>query len=269
MQKLKALEAAVEASPDSQVSLTDPDTRLMVTGDRLTGGVGYNVQTAVETEHHLIIAHEVTNQVVDRGQLPKMAVKAREALGFETIEAIADAGYYRGVDLLTCRDLGINALMPRTNTSGAKAEGRFSKEAFIYLPDSNAYRCPAGEMLTHRFDGKEVGLLMSVYWSSACQTCTLKTQCTKGKERRIKRWEHEHLVEAMAARMQAIDAMAIRRETVEHPFSTIKAWMGATHFLCKGLKAVRTEMSLHVLAYNLRRIMTSLGVGRLRKALAA
>lgn len=269
MQKLKTLEAAVDASSDSQISLTDPDTRLMVTGDRLTGVVGYNVQTAVETEHHLIIAHEVTNQVVDRGQLPKMAVKAREALGFETIEAIADAGYYRGVDLLACRDLGINALMPRTNTSGAKAEGRFSKEAFVYLPDSNAYRCPAGEILTHRFDGKEVGLLMSVYWTSACQACPLKTQCTKGKERRIKRWEHESLVEAMAARMQAINAMAIRRETVEHPFSTIKAWMGATHFLCKGLKAVRTEMSLHVLAYNLRRIMAALGVGRLCNALAA
>ena len=158
----------------------------------------------------------------------------------------------------------------RRYTSGAKAEGRFSKEAFVYLPESNAYRCPAGRWLpTHRFDGKEVGLLMSVYWTTACQACPLKTQCTKGKERPIKRWEHESLVEAMAARMQAINAMAIRREIVEHPFSTIKAWMGATHFLCKGLKAVRTEMSLHVLAYNLRRIMASLAVGRLRNALAA
>ncbi len=129
MQKLKALEAAVDAAPDKQVSLTDPDTRLMVIGDRLTGVVGYNVQTAVDTEHHLIIAHEVTNQVVDRGQLPKMAAMAKEALGFETIEAIADAGYYRGPDLLSCRDIGVTALTPRTNTSNAKAEGRFGKEA--------------------------------------------------------------------------------------------------------------------------------------------
>ncbi|HEY7645942.1 MAG TPA: transposase [Hyphomicrobiales bacterium] len=158
---------------------------------------------------------------------------------------------------------------PCRGRASGSTEGRFSKEAFVYLPESNAYRCPAGKMLTHRFDGKEAGLLMSVYWSTACPSCPLKTQCTKGNERRIKRWEHESIVEATAARMEAIDAMAIRRETVEHPFSTIKAWMGATHFLCKGLKAVRTEMSLHVLAYNLRRIMASLGTGRLRNALAA
>jgi transposase len=269
MQKLKALEAAIEASPDKQVSLTDPDTRLMVIGDRLTGVVGYNVQTAVDTEHHLIIAHEVTNQVVDRGQLPKMATKAKEALGFETIEAIADAGYYRGSDLLACRDIGVTALTPRSNTSNAKAEGRFGKEVFVYLPSQDAYRCPAGELLMRRFESVEGGLAMSTYWTTQCPTCPLKSQCTTGRERRVKRWEHEHLVEAMAARMEAIDAMAIRRETVEHPFSTIKAWMGATHFLCKGLNAVKTEMSLHVLAYNIRRIMATLGMGRLRRTLAA
>jgi transposase len=263
------LEAAVDAAPDKQVSLTDPDTRLMVIGDRLTGVVGYNVQTAVDTEHHLIIAHEVTNQVVDRGQLPKMAAKAKEALGFDRIEAIADAGYYRGADLLACRDIGVNALMPRANTSNAKAEGRFGKEVFAYLPEEDAYRCPAGELLTRRYDTKEGDLTMGVYWCRACQACPMKDQCTTGKERRVKRWEHESIVEAMTARMEAIAAMAIRRETVEHPFSTIKAWMGATHFLCKGLKAVRTEMSLHVLAYNVRRITAAIGAGRLREALAA
>jgi transposase len=269
MQKLKALEAAVEASPDKQVSLTDPDTRLMVIGDRLTGVVGYNVQTAVDTEHHLIIAHEVTNQVVDRGQLPKMAAKAKEALGFETIEAIADAGYYRGTDLLACRDMGVTALTPRTNTSNAKADGRFGKEVFVYLPDRDAYRCPAGQMLPYRCATKEGDLTMFLYWCTACPACPLKSQCTTSKERRVRRWEHEDLVEAMTARMEAIGAMAIRRETAEHPFSTIKACMGATHFLCKGLKAVRTEMSLHVLAYNLRRVMAKFGVGSLCGVLAA
>jgi transposase len=268
MQKLKALEAAVEASPDKQVSLTDPDTRLMVTGDRLTGVVGYNVQTAVETEHHLIVAHEVTNKG-DRGQLPQMAEKAKQALGFDKIDAIADAGYYRGADLLVCRDIGVTALTPRTNTSGARAEGRFSKEAFVYLPEDDAYRCPAGQKLIRRYDREEAGLTMSVYWCSTCQTCPLQSQCTTGKQRRIKRWKHENLVEAMNARMEEIDAMAIRRETAEHPFSAIKAGMGATHFLCKGLKAVRTEMSLHVLAYNIRRIIASLGGQWLRKAFAA
>jgi hypothetical protein len=240
VQKLKAMEAAVEAAPDHQVSLTDPDTRLMVTGDRLAGVVGYNVQTAVETEHHLIIAHEVTNHVGDRGQLPDMAAKAKDALGFDEIDVIADMGYFRGPDLLTCRDLGIHALVPKPDTSNARAAGRYGKEDFLYLPDQDAYRCPAGQLLTRRFESVEGGLAMSTYWTTQCPTCPLKSQCTTGSERRVKRWEHEDVVEALGARMKAIgDAMAIRRETVEHPFAAIKAWMGATHFLCKGLNAVR------------------------------
>jgi transposase len=259
--KLKAMETAVEAAPDHQVSLTDPDTHLMVTGDRLAGVVGYNVQTAVETEHHLIIAHEVTNQVGDRGQLPEMAAKARDALGFAEIDVIADKGYFRGPDLLACRDTSINALVPKADTSNARAAGCYGKEDFLYLQDQDAYRCPAGELLTRRFETVEGELAMSIYWTTTCPACPLKTQCTTGKERRVRRWEHEGVVEALSARMEAIgDAMAIRRETVEHPFATIKAWMGATHFLCKGLKAVRTEMSLHVLAYNFRRVLATLGV---------
>jgi transposase len=170
--------------------------------------------------------------------------------------------------LLTCKDIGVTALAPRTNTSTAKAEGRFSKEAFTYLPDEDAYRCPAGERLTYRYNAKEADLTTRIYWCSTCRVCPMKDKCTPGTERRVRRWEHENIVEAMVARMEAIGAMAIRRETVEHPFSTIKAWMGATHFLCKGLKAVRTEMSLHVLAYNIRRIMGAIGVARLRQALA-
>ena len=150
-----------------------------------------------------------------------------------------------------------------------RAEGRFGKEVFVYLSDEDAYRCPAGEMLTRRFGSKEGDLTMFVYWCTTCPSCPLRSQCTTAKYRRVRRWEHEQLVETMNARMEAIDAMAIRRETAEHPFSTIKAWMGATHFLCTGLKSVRTEMSLHVLAYNLRRMMTPLGIGRLHPALAA
>ena len=145
MQKLKALEAATEASPDKQVSLTDPDTRLMVTGDRLTGTVGYNVQTV---QHHLIVAHEVTNHVGDRGQLPKMAAKAKEVFGFAEIDVIADTGYFNSPNVLACHKMGVHALVPRPNTSNAKAAGRFSKAEFVYLPDQDAYRCPAGEMLT-------------------------------------------------------------------------------------------------------------------------
>ncbi|NJO34141.1 MAG: transposase [Rhodospirillales bacterium] len=184
------------------------------------------------------------------------------------MEAIADAGYYLGANLLACKDIGVTALAPRTNTSTAKAEGRFSKEAFAYLSDEDAYRCPAGERLTYRYNAREADLTTRIYWCSTCKVCPIKDKCTTGTERRVRRWEHENIVEAMTARMEAIGAMAIRREEVEHPFSTIKAWMRATHFLCKGLKAVRTEMSLHVLAYNLRRIMTAIGVAKIRQALA-
>jgi hypothetical protein len=159
--------------------------------------------------------------------------------------------------------------MPRTNTSRAKAEGRFSKEAFVYLPEEDAYRCPAGQNLTRRYDTMAAGLTVFVYWCSNCSACPMKSQCTPGPERRIQRWEHENVVETMNARMEEINAMAIRRETAEHPFSTIKAGMGATHFLCKGLEAVRTEMSLHVLAYNIRRFMATLGAKGLREAFAA
>jgi transposase len=198
-----------------------------------------------------------------------MASKAKEVLGFDTIEAIADAGYHRGADLIACRDIGVTALMPRSDTSGARAGGRFPKEAFVYQLDDDSYRCPAGERLIRRFDSEEAGLTIATYWYSTCQTCSMKDRCTTSKQRRIRRWEHESVVEAMTARMEAIDAMAIRRQTVEHPFSTIKAWMGVTHFLCKGLKAVRTEMSLNVLAYNVRRILGKLGMAWLRGALAA
>lgn len=241
----------------------------MVTGDRLAGVVGYNVQTAVETEHHLIIAHEVTNHVGDRGQLPEMAAKAKDVLGFAEIDVIADMGYFRGPDLITCRDMGIHALVPKPDTSNATAAGRYRKEDFLYLPDQDAYRCPAGQILTRRFKSVEGGLAMTGYYTTQCPTCPLKSQCTPGRERRVKRWEHEDVVEALGARMKAIgDAMAIRRETVEHPFATIKAWMGATHFLCKGLKAVRTEMSLNVLAYNLRRLLSVFGTGKLCAVMA-
>jgi transposase len=270
MQKLKALEAAIEASPDKQVSLTDPDTRLMVTGDRLTGTVGYNVQTVTETEHHLIVAHEVTNHVGDRGQLPKMAAKAKEVLGFAEIDVLADTGYFNSPDLLACRNMGVHALVPRPNTSNAKAAGRFSKAEFVYLPDRDAYRCPAGEILTRYCLTKENNLTFVVYRTAACTGCPLKERCTPAQERRVRRWEHEAVLDALAARMEAMgNAMAVRRETAEHPFATIKTWMGKAHFLCKGLKAVRTEMSLHVLAYNLRRAITALGAGWMRQALAA
>ena len=270
MQQFEAMKEVIRAAPDQQISLTDPDARSMATSGKGGGIVGYNVQTAVDTRHHLIIAHEVTNVGNDRAELSKMAQQARKAGGHDALTVIADRGYFSGEEILACERAGMMPLVPKPLTSGAKAEGRFGKQDFVYLPEANAYRCPAGELLTWRFTSVEKGQTLHSYWHSRCGECTIKTQCTTGKERRIKRWEHEDIIDAMQQRLdRAPDAMRTRRQTVEHPFGTIKAWMGATHFLTRGLNRVRTEMSLYVLAYNLKRMISILGVGPLLQAIRA
>jgi hypothetical protein len=266
MQELKALEVRLNATPDQQISLTDPDARSMKT--RGTGIVGYNAQIAVEAKHHLIVANEVTNDGVDRSQLSSMAQQARSAMGSTELTAVADRGYFKGEEILACEQAGITAIVPKPLTSSSKAEGRFGKQDFIYVADDDEYRCPAGQRLTKRVATVENGMTLQVYWSSACPGCPLKAQCTTGQERRIKRWEHEAVLEAMQVRLDhAPEMMRIRRQTVEHPFGTIKSWMGATHFLTRTLARVSTEMSLHVLAYNLKRVMQILGVGPLLEAM--
>jgi len=266
MQELKAVEVRLNATPEKQISLTDPDARSMKT--RGTGIVGYNAQIAVEAKHHLIVANEVTNDGVDRSQLSSMAQQARSAMGSTELTAVADRGYFKGEEILACEQAGITAIVPKPLTSSSKAEGRFGKQDFIYVADDDEYRCPARQRLTKRFATVENGMTLQVYWSSACPGCPLKAQCTTGQERRIKRWEHEAVLEAMQVRLDhAPEMMRIRRQTVEHPFGTIKSWMGATHFLTRTLARVSTEMSLHVLAYNLKRVMQILGVGPLLEAM--
>ena len=270
MQDLQARQEEVRLAPDGQVSLTDPDARSMATSGRGTGMVGYNMQAAVDTEHHLIVAHEVINIGSDRAQLSDMASRAKQAIGADGLDAIADAGYFKGEEIRACGAIGVTPFVPKPLTSGAKAEGRFGKQDFVYLADENVYRCPAGERLTKRFTSVEHDMKLDSYWSSNCAACAIKPQCTTGKERRIKRWEHEAVIDAMQDRLDlAPDSMKIRRRTVEHPFGTLKAWMGATHFLTKTLQHVRTEMSLQVLAYNLKRMIAILGVGPLVKAITA
>jgi transposase len=270
MAAFKALEPVVEAAPDQQLSLSDPDARSMATSGKGTGVVGYNVQTAVDAKHHLIVAHEVTNVGNDRAQLAKMAGEAKAAMGADALEVLADRGYFSGQEVLACEPLGVTPLVPKPLTSGAKARGRFGKQDFIYRPDEDVYRCPAGEALTRRFTALEDGMNIHIYWTSNCAGCPLKDQCTSGKERRIRRWEHEGVIDAMQARLDAKpDAMRVRRATVEHPFGTLKAWMGATHFKMRTLDKVRTEMSLHVLAYNLKRMIAILGPQPLMAAMRA
>ncbi|SDZ35075.1 Transposase [Pseudomonas sp. PDC86] len=247
MKELQAIEIRLNDSPDKQVSLTDPDARSMMT--RGTGIVGYNVQTAVDAQHHLIVAHEVTNVGSDRDQLSSMAKQAREAMASDSLSVVADRGYFKGEEILACHNADITAYVPKPMTSGAKADGRFNNDAFIYNAAKNHYVCPAGETLIWRFSSVEKGMKLHRYWSSKCQGCALKTQCTPSKQRRVRRWEHAAILEEMQVRLSnAPDMMRVRKRTVEHPFGTLKQWMGATHFLTRRLEGVSAEMSLNVLA---------------------
>ena len=268
MQALKEIEVRLNETPDKQISLTDPDARSMRT--RGTGIVGYNVQTAVDSKHHLIVAHEVTNDGSDRGQWTSMAKQASDATGIKELTVVADRGYFKGEEILACEKAGITAFVPKPLTSGSKAEGRFGKQDFIYLAQDDEFRCPAGQRLIRHSTSVEDGMTLHGYWTTACHGCAIKAKCTTGKERRIKRWEHEAVLDAMQARLDhKPEMMVMRRQTVEHPYGTLKAWMGATHFLTKTLDRVSTEMSLHVLAYNFKRVMKILGIVPMMQAMMA
>lgn len=261
MDRLVRLRRELETAPDGQISLTDPDARAMATRAQHSGHVGYNVQSVVDAETHLIVTHEVTNQGHDRDQLAAMAREAKAALQRDDLHVLADKGYFSGAELLACHEQGITATVPRADTSGSRVHGLYVKADFVYDPDADVYRCPAGEALIYRSTVEQQGLRMRNYRTAACRTCPLRGRCTKGKERRIKRWEHEHLVEAADARRRGPSApMVTRRSTVEHPFGTIKTWMGHTHFLTRRLGNVGTEMALNVLAYNIKRMISLVGI---------
>jgi transposase len=270
MGRLKELDARRQETPDQQISLTDPDARSMATSGRGSGTVGYNVQAAVDREHHLIVTHEVTNVGNDRSQLSHMAKQTKATLEADELDVVADRGYFNGEEILACDEAGITVTLPKPMTSGNKARGRFVKADFRYLADEDVYICPAGERLKYYYTNEEKGLMLRRYWTNACRTCAIKHRCTTGVQRRITRWQHEHVLEAVQRRLdENPQAMRQRRETVEHPFGTIKARMGATHFLMKGLPRVATEMALHVLAYNLTRVMNILGIAPLINAMRA
>ena len=260
VRKLRRIEKQLQQAPDQQVSLTDPDARSMATSGRGTGIVGYNVQAAVDTEHHMIVAHEVINVGHDRSQLNAMSKLARDAIGGEKLTVLADRGYFDGEEILQCADAGITTLVPKPLTSNSRADGRFDKRDFIYVAERNEYRCPAGERAIWRMTTVENGRTMHRYWPSACPRCPIKSRCTPSVYRRIARWEHEQVLDDMQRRLDHTPQTSrMRRQTVEHPFGTLKAWMGSTHFLTKTLPRVRTEMSLHVLAYNFKRALSIFG----------
>lgn len=268
LRELDGVREQLKTLPGGQLSTTDPDARSMSTGSKISGAVGYNVQIAVDTKSHLIVTHEVTNDVNDRAQLSPMAKAAREAMGKKELLAIADRGYFNSPQIKACADVGIAAVLPKPTTSNAKAEGRFDKADFIYIKQDDEYQCPAGQRATYRFSREESGLLIRRYWSNACLQCAMKSQCTPSSHRRISRWEHEDVLEAVQRRLdQEPKSMSIRRRTVEHVFGTIKGWMGYTHFLTRRLAHVGAEMSLNVLAYNFKRVLSILGFEGMMKAM--
>ena len=270
MQALKKLEVRMLATPDQQLSQTDPDARAMGTTARGRGLVGYNVQTAVDAKHHLIVAHEVTNVGHDRTQLANMAEQAKAVIDTKELSVVADRGYFNGEEILACEENEITTYLPKPQTSGNQAKGLFGKRDFHYIAEDDEYLCPAGERAIWRQKTLEKDRVIHRYWSSACGECAIKSHCTTGRERRISRWEHEAVLDALEGRMdREPERMRIRKCTVEHPFGTIKNWMGSTHFQMKTLERVSTEMSLHVLAYNMKRVLQIMGAVPLIEAIGA
>jgi len=278
MDRLEGVNERRCAEPDKQISMTDPDARsscrrhassMMATSGRGSGVVGYNVQAAVDTENHLIVTHEVTTSGSDRSQLAPMSKKTKEVLGVEKLNVVADRGYFASEQILECADADITVTLPKPQTSNNKRKGLFVKADFRYVESEDVYICPADEVMmfvSHKRQGD--GLNLRRYTTRACATCKLKHCCTSAKQRVVDRWEHEHVLEDVQRRLdENPEAMRTRRETVEHPFGTIKARMGATHFLMKRLPNVKTEMALAVLAYNLTRVMNIIGIKPLIAAL--
>ncbi len=271
MKRLEAIDKQRLAEPDRQISFTDPDARSMATSGRGSGVVGYNVQAVVDTENHLIVAHEVTTSGSDRAQLAPMSKLTKQVLGVDQLDVVADRGYFTSEQILECAESGVTVTVPKPQTSNNRARGQFGKPDFRYVPSQDMYICPAGEALLFVSYKRETdGLSLKRYATPACSRCKLRKRCTTSSHRSIARWEHEHVLEDVQRRLdENPQAMRLRRETVEHPFGTIKARMGATHFLMKRLKNVKTEMALAVLAYNLTRVMNIIGIGPLIQAIRA
>jgi len=268
--ELRQLEEQMKQSGQSQISLTDPDSRSMPVGGGEATVVGYNVQLSVDSKYKLIVDHEVTTDVTDLGLLSRMAERAKRALGVAEMDVVADKGYYDGQEVKACLGQDITPYIPKANTSANRKRGLFTKEDFRYDPDQDCYGCPADQSLTFRFQTTEQEREIRYYANpAACRQCPIKAECTRNKAgRRITRWVDEHLLEAMQARVRAEpEKVGLRKLLAEHPFGTIKHSMNQGYFLMRGLEKVRAEMALTVMAYDLKRVIRILGVPRMIEAL--
>lgn len=255
----------LDASTETQLSLTDPDARLLVKGGQ--GIAGYNVQAVVDDKHKLIVASEVVNDSSDVGQLHAMAKAAKEVLDADTLQVLADEGYYSSTQLKACEDDGIVAYVPPSQGSRLPEKaGRFGLKNFSYDGVVDAYTCPAGQTL-HPMEGRWTntsGRVEIRYTSRTkiCRTCPSRAKCLspKASRRIIRRWEHEDVLERHRARMESAGGLMRRRSAiVEHPFGTLKCRAGYRHFLLRGFDKVRGEWSLMALCYNFTRVLNILG----------
>jgi len=259
-QHYQQVQQALAASGESQISLTDPDSRSMPSGQGVD--VCYNVEVVVDAKHKLIVTHEVTSAVTDQDQLAPMAIQAKELLEVAELDAVADKGFYNGEQVKHCDEADIRAYIAKPHTSRNQHKGLFTKDDFRYDKERDSYRCPQGEELTFRFETMEKSRATRYYATSACGGCPIKARCTENQGgRRITRWADEHLLDAMAERVRANGAiMKQRKELIEHIFGTMKRSMDQGYFLLRTRKKVAAEMSLTVLAYNLKRVITIMGV---------
>jgi transposase len=255
--KYHQLKKQLEQSEDQQISLTDPDSRMM--HSQQGKDVSYNVQIVTDSKHKLIVTHAVTNECNDQKQLHVMSFQAKDVLAKETLDVVADAGYFERENIKKCHDDHITTYVPSPTRSHNKSLGLYTNDDFLYDAEQDTYQCPAGQTLTFRGyrKRKKSGIREKKYTTHACYTCPLKLKCTRSKTTRyIYRWEHEDIMEQLKQRLKEKSEMIhIRKALVEHPFGTIKHGMGFRQFLTRGMNNVSAEMSLSVLAYNLKRVL--------------
>lgn len=268
--ELQEYEKSLQESGETQISLTDKDSRKMRVS---TGGsdMCFNAQTAVDEKHKLIVCAEVTNDINDQNQLSSIAEKAKEILGVDSMDVVADAGYFKFEEIKGCQDQGIECYVPRPRKSANAKKGLFTNRDFHYYKDNDCYICPAQQELTYRGTWKKRNRQIKFYEASGCNECPLKSKCTTSKynNRRIERWVHEDILEDMQQRLEKNpQMMELRKQLVEHPFGTIKHWMGHRHFLTRGFEKVSGEFALAALTYNMRRVINIIGVKELVKMLA-
>ena len=264
--RYEAMLAQLDRTGEDQISLTDPDSRAMAAHTRVA--VGYNAQVAVDAKNKMIVEQAVTNQVVDMGLLTQTAEPARDILGVETIDVVADRGYFKAEDIEACEKAGCIPHVPKPQRGSSVRQGFFRKDEFRYDPDRDAYICPAGQLLRPIRHGRLRDLAKIDYGApKACRDCPLRARCTNDV-RSVSRLENEGVLDRMAERLKARpQILDRRREVVEHPFGSIKQWMYQGAFLMRGLENVRAEFSLTALVYNLRRALNVLGVGPMTAAL--